>query len=112
MANKGPISAPFVVYFAQAFIEIVDAIRREAANAWSTATGRPIGYLPVSHEVFLGGATDARAPAEAIALFDYLFGTLLDGRNAYLTNGVTPALGRSARDSNDLLRPTRPRGGQ
>ena len=34
-------------------------------------------------------------------LLDYLFATVLDGRNAYLTDGVQRALGRPPKDFSD-----------
>ena len=43
----------------------------------------------------------ARDGAEAL---DYLFATVLDGRNAYLTDGVQRALGRPPRDFSDYAR--------
>jgi hypothetical protein len=36
-------------------------------------------------------------------MLDYLFATVLDGRNAYLTDGVQRALGRPPRDFRDFL---------
>jgi hypothetical protein len=34
-------------------------------------------------------------------LLDYLFSTVLDGRNAYLTDGIERALGRAPKDFSD-----------
>jgi hypothetical protein len=45
-------------------------------------------------------------PAEFIELLTYLFGEVLDGRNAHLTDGVRRALGREPRDFADYARDT------
>jgi hypothetical protein len=37
-------------------------------------------------------------------MLDYLFATVLDGRNAYLTDGVQRALGREPKDFADFAR--------
>ena len=37
-------------------------------------------------------------------MLDYLFATVLDGRNAYLTDGVQRALGREPKDFADYAR--------
>lgn len=41
-------------------------------------------------------------PAEEIDLIVYLFGTVLDGRNAHVADGVRSALGRPPRDFYDF----------
>jgi hypothetical protein len=43
-------------------------------------------------------------PAEATDLLTYLFTTVLDGRNAYLGDGIQHVLGRTARDFADYAR--------
>ena len=43
-------------------------------------------------------------PAEFIELLTYLFGEVLDGRNAHLADGVQRALGREPRDFSDYAR--------
>ena len=43
-------------------------------------------------------------PAEYVWLLTYLFTEVLDGRNAYLTDGVQRALGREPRDFSDYAR--------
>ena len=45
-------------------------------------------------------------PAEFVWLLTYLFSEVLDGRNAYLTDGVQRALGREPRDFADYARDT------
>jgi hypothetical protein len=43
-------------------------------------------------------------PEDYVWLLDYLFATVLDGRNQYVTDGVEGALGRAPRDSRDYAR--------
>jgi hypothetical protein len=43
-------------------------------------------------------------PAEFIWLVNYLFTTVLDGRNSHLTDGVQQALGRNPKDFADYAR--------
>jgi len=46
----------------------------------------------------------AGVPADYAALVHYLFTTVLDGRNAHVTDGVERALGRRPRDFADYVR--------
>jgi len=43
-------------------------------------------------------------PGEVIDLLTYLFGEVLDGRNAHLADGVQRSLGREPRDFADYAR--------
>jgi hypothetical protein len=43
-------------------------------------------------------------PDEVIDMLTYLFGEVLDGRNAHLADGVQRALGRPPRDFADYAR--------
>lgn len=43
-------------------------------------------------------------PPGFVALLTYLYGEVLDGRDAYLTDGVQRALGREPRDFGDYVR--------
>jgi len=70
----------------------------EAAAELSETTGRQIDFIPIAHEDFLAGVRDSGAPKEVAWLMDYLFTAVLDGHNAYLTDGVQRALGREPRD--------------
>jgi hypothetical protein len=45
-------------------------------------------------------------PDEFEWLLTYLFREVLDGRNAYLTDGIQQALGRPPRDFSDYVRET------
>lgn len=70
----------------------------------SNATGRSITYVQVPHEAFVGGVKESGAPKEVVWMLDYLFNTVLDGRNAHLTDGIQRALGRTPKDFTDYAR--------
>ncbi len=70
----------------------------EIAEELSTATAREIAYMQVPHDAFVGAVADSGAPKDVVWMLDYLFSTVLDGRNAYLADGVQRALGRPPRD--------------
>ncbi|MGE5635815.1 MAG: NmrA family transcriptional regulator [Nocardioidaceae bacterium] len=68
------------------------------------AAGREIRYVPVTQEEFAAAAAEQGVPSELIALLAYLFGEVLDGRNAHVTDGVQRALGRPPTDFRDFAR--------
>ena len=70
----------------------------DAADAIGRAAGRRIAVTTVSRSAFQRGLVDEQVPAEYAWLFDYLFHTVLDGRNARVADGVQRALGREPRD--------------
>ena len=70
----------------------------DVAAELSQATGREISYLQIPHESFIHGVKEAGAPKDVVWMLDYLFASVLDGRNAYLTDGIERALGRPPRD--------------
>jgi len=76
----------------------------EVAAEISTASGRQIAYVPVPHDAFVSEVASSGAPKDVVWMLDYLFATVLDGRNAYLTDGVQRALGRPPRDFSDYAR--------
>jgi uncharacterized protein YbjT (DUF2867 family) len=86
------LTGPRLLTFAEAIAEI------------SRATGREIRYVPVSIEEFAAAAADQGMPGEVIELVSYLFGTVLDGRNAHVADGVQRALGREPRDFSEFAR--------
>lgn len=73
----------------------------DVAAELSRAAGRQIEYVPVPHEAFVAGVTESGAPRDVVWMLDYLFATVLDGRNAYLADGVQRALGREPKDFAD-----------
>ena len=76
----------------------------DIAEELSNATGRMIKYTPVPHDAFVKSVADSGAPQDVLWMLDYLFATVLDGRNAYTTDGVQRALGREPRDFADYAR--------
>ncbi len=76
----------------------------DVAAELSNATGRAIEYVPVPHDAFVAGVAQSGAPKDVVWMLDYLFATVLDGRNAYLTDGVQRALGREPKDFADYAR--------
>ncbi len=76
----------------------------DIAAELSSATGRKIDYVPVPHDAFVASVAESGAPKDVVWMLDYLFATVLDGRNAYLTDGVQRALGREPRDFADYAR--------
>jgi len=86
------LTGPRALTFADAVAEI------------SAAAGREIAYLPVSIDEFAAQATAQGVPGDVVALLRYLFGEVLDGRNAHTTDGVQRALGRAPKDFSDFAR--------
>ena len=76
----------------------------DVAAELSAAAGRSIQYVPVPHDAFVNGVAESGAPKEVVWMLDYLFATVLDGRNAYLTDGVQRALGREPKDFAEYAR--------
>ena len=76
----------------------------EAVGEISRATGREIRFVPVSLEEYEAVLAEADVPPEFLSFLTYLFGEVLDGRNASLTDGVRRALGREPKDFADYAR--------
>ena len=79
-------------------------VRRGGARESPRATGRAIRYVQIPPEAFAAGVAEAGLPEDVAWLLGYLFGTVLDGRNAHLTDGVQRALGRAPRDFSEYAR--------
>jgi uncharacterized protein YbjT (DUF2867 family) len=75
----------------------------EAVGEISRATGRQIRFVPVTLDEFVGAAY-GDVPPEFLSFLTYLFGEVLDGRNAHLTDGVRRALGREPKDFSEYAR--------
>lgn len=73
----------------------------EVAKEISSAAGREVQFVQIPRESFVAAVSESGAPKDVIWLLDYLFSTVLDGRNAYLTDGVQRALGRPPTDFNE-----------
>jgi hypothetical protein len=76
----------------------------EVARELSAATGREIRFEPIDAEAFSAGMRAEGLPEPVIELVDYLYSTVMDGRNAWLADGVQRALGRSPRDFREYAR--------
>jgi len=61
---------------------------KEAVNEIAKATGRTIQYEQVTMQEYTAMLTEYNVPAEFISLITYLFTEVLDGRNAYVADGV------------------------
>jgi uncharacterized protein YbjT (DUF2867 family) len=76
----------------------------DAVATIAEATGRGIEYHQVPSEDFAEFLLAEGVPAEDADFLVYLFDTVLDGRNAYVTDGVQRVLGRPPRDFVDYAR--------
>jgi len=76
----------------------------KATNEISKATGRDIKYIEIPGEAFVNGLKEEQLPVDIAELLEYLFITVLDGRNEYLTDGVRKALGREPKDFADYAK--------
>jgi uncharacterized protein YbjT (DUF2867 family) len=76
----------------------------QAVGEIAAATGREIRYVPVSIEEYAIAAAEHGVPPDFVEFLTYLFGEVLDGRNASLTDGVQRALGREPRDFSEFAR--------
>jgi uncharacterized protein YbjT (DUF2867 family) len=65
----------------------------EAVREIAAATGREIRYVQISPDEFKAALAEHGLPPDVVWLLDYLFATVLDGRNASVTDGVQRALG-------------------
>ncbi|GGT42143.1 NmrA family transcriptional regulator [Streptomyces chromofuscus] len=80
------VSGPRLLTFGEAVAEI------------ARATGRELTYRPVSAAEYGARLAGFGEPPEAVDLLVDVFETLLDGRNAHLSDGVERVLGRPPRD--------------
>ncbi|MGY0237103.1 NmrA family NAD(P)-binding protein [Longispora urticae] len=70
----------------------------------SRATGRDIGYRPVTPEEFAAYAAARDVPEDYVALLNLLYGWIAENRFLDLGDGVQRALGREPRDFADYAR--------
>jgi uncharacterized protein YbjT (DUF2867 family) len=78
----------------------------EALEEIGRATGRSLTYVPVTPEQFRDGLVQEGVPEDFAAHLTDVFVIVLDGRNAFVTDGVERALGRPPRDFQDYARET------
>lgn len=76
----------------------------EAVGEISRTSNREVRYVPISVEEFASALSRDGVPPEVVELMAYLFTEVLDGRNAYLTDGIRRALGREPRDFASYVR--------
>ena len=70
------------------------------------ATGHEVRLIPLSREEFADGLAAEGVSGDEAWLLDYLFATVLDGRNERVADGVQRALGREPRDFRDYAQVT------
>ena len=75
----------------------------EVAYEVSRAAGREVQFVQIPKEAFAGAIAESGAPQEIAWLLNYLFETVLDGRNAYVCDGVKRALGREPTDFTEFV---------
>jgi hypothetical protein len=61
----------------------------QAAEAISAVTSHDVQFIPIPLADFNQAIESSGAPAELVWLLNYLFETILDGRNAYLETGFS-----------------------
>jgi len=76
----------------------------EVAREISKAAGREIRFNRIPGKAFASAVTESGAPKDIAWLLNYLFDTVLDGRNAFVCDGVKRALGREPIDFADYAR--------
>lgn len=76
----------------------------EIAAELSEAAGYPVRYLSITVADFAAGMKDAGLPDDFADGLAGVFSEIMDGHNAYLTDGVQRALGRAPRDFGEYLR--------
>lgn len=76
---------------------------REAVTQIGQALGRDIRYLPITLEAYADTLSQF-LPADQVVFIKDLFEFVLDGHNAYLSDGLGQALGRKPRSFDDFVR--------
>lgn len=82
----------------------------EAAQEISAACGREVHFIQIPKADFNQAISNSGAPADIAWLLNYLFETVLDGRNASLSDGVQRALGREPAEFHDFAQRIAARG--
>jgi len=78
----------------------------DAVGEIGKASGREIRYVPVSAQQYESALLEQGLPADFVTPMMEMITTVLDGRNASVTDGVQRALGRPPRDFADFARDT------
>ena len=82
----------------------------ELAREISQAADREVQFVQIPKEAFAQAIAESGTPDDIAWLLNYLFETVLDGRNAYVCDGVQRALGREPADFADYARRIAARG--
>ncbi|MFE7270279.1 SDR family oxidoreductase [Streptomyces sp. NPDC057623] len=77
---------------------------REAVAEIAAAAGGTITYTPVPTRAYGEALTGFGVPPEEVELLIEVFDSLMDGRNAHVTDDVREVLGRGPRDFADFAR--------
>ena len=103
-ATWGPallnVGAVYLTYYPE--LAIPGAVHTEVEEI-AKAVGRDIRYVQVSADQNTSALVEAELPPEFVWLVNYIYATVLDGRNAHLSDGVQRALGREPRDFTDYV---------
>ena len=78
----------------------------DAVATISDTTGRAITYRTISTEDFAAGLLADGVPPNDVEFLAYLFGAVLDGRNASVADSVPRVLGRPPHDFADYAHAT------
>jgi uncharacterized protein YbjT (DUF2867 family) len=76
----------------------------DAVGEIGRASGRQLSYETIPMGDFASGLAGQGVPGDVVDFMQYLFSEVLDGRNAYVTDGVQRAIGRDPRDFADFAR--------
>ena len=82
----------------------------EVASEISEAADRDVSFVRIPADAFAKGIAESGIPEDVAWLLNYLFDTVLDGRNAYVGDGVKRALGREPGDFSAFARRIAERG--
>jgi uncharacterized protein YbjT (DUF2867 family) len=74
----------------------------DLAREIAECVDREVQFVPIPSDAFAGAIAESGAPEDIAWLLNYLFETVLDGRNASLGDGVQRALGREPADFRDF----------
>lgn len=82
----------------------------ELTQEISGASGREVRFVRIPKEAFAGAIAESGASDDVAWLLNYLFETVLDGRNAHVGDGVRRALDREPTDFSEFARRVAARG--